>query len=78
MKLDNITPNNCLLLIQVIECSWDIFAKQLRQASSLDDIISSHNNFIHAVRRGTLLDEQSQVSQEFFCLLFNIINDSDF
>ncbi|XP_015587434.1 gamma-tubulin complex component 3 [Cephus cinctus] len=47
-------------LFEVIECSWDIFAKQLGQADSLDDIILAHNNFVESVRRGTLLDEQSQ------------------
>ncbi|XP_017888838.1 gamma-tubulin complex component 3 homolog [Ceratina calcarata] len=47
-------------LFEVIECSWDTFAKQLGQAASLDDIITSHNHFIDAVRRGTLLDENSQ------------------
>lgn len=58
-------------LFEVIECSWDIFTKQLSQASSLDDIITSHNNFINAVKRGTLLDEQSQVinSKSFFNLM---------
>ncbi|XP_076246303.1 gamma-tubulin complex component 3 isoform X4 [Calliopsis andreniformis] len=44
----------------VIECSWDTFTKQLGQAASLDEIITSHNHFINAVRRGTLLDEKSQ------------------
>ncbi|XP_076756926.1 gamma-tubulin complex component 3 [Xylocopa sonorina] len=47
-------------LFEVIECSWDTFAKQLGQATSLDDIITAHNHFIDAVRRGTLLDEKSQ------------------
>ena len=47
-------------LFEVIECSWDAFAKQLGQAASLDDIITSHSRFIDAVRRGTLLDEKSQ------------------
>ncbi|KAJ8683568.1 hypothetical protein QAD02_019360 [Eretmocerus hayati] len=47
-------------LFEVIECSWDVFAKQLSQASSLDDIIIAHTNFIGSVRKGTLLDEQSQ------------------
>ncbi|XP_012268384.2 gamma-tubulin complex component 3 isoform X2 [Athalia rosae] len=47
-------------LFEVIECSWDIFAKQLGQASSLDDIITAHNNFVESVKRGTLLDENSQ------------------
>ena len=47
--------------MQVIECSWDCFTKQLSQATSLDDIITSHTLFINNVRRGTLLDEQSQV-----------------
>ncbi|XP_076666493.1 gamma-tubulin complex component 3 isoform X4 [Andrena cerasifolii] len=44
----------------VIECSWDAFAKQLEQATSLDEIITAHTYFIDAVRRGTLLDEKSQ------------------
>ncbi|XP_066585040.1 gamma-tubulin complex component 3-like [Prorops nasuta] len=47
-------------LFEVIECSWDAFAKQLGQASSLDEIIVAHNNFVESVRRGTLLDENSQ------------------
>ncbi|XP_017795465.1 PREDICTED: gamma-tubulin complex component 3 [Habropoda laboriosa] len=47
-------------LFEVIECSWDAFAKQLGQAASLDDIITAHTHFIDAVRRGTLLDENSQ------------------
>ncbi|XP_046746973.1 gamma-tubulin complex component 3 isoform X2 [Diprion similis] len=47
-------------LFEVIECSWDVFARQLGQATSLDDIISAHNNFVESVRRGTLLDENSQ------------------
>ncbi|XP_014213492.1 gamma-tubulin complex component 3 [Copidosoma floridanum] len=47
-------------LFEVIECSWDIFAKNLKQASSLDDIIAAHTNFIQSVKRGTLLDDQSQ------------------
>ncbi|XP_076246301.1 gamma-tubulin complex component 3 isoform X2 [Calliopsis andreniformis] len=47
-------------LFEVIECSWDTFTKQLGQAASLDEIITSHNHFINAVRRGTLLDEKSQ------------------
>lgn len=47
-------------LFEVIECSWDVFANNLRQASSLDDIIASHNFFVDSVRRGTLLDEDSQ------------------
>ena len=47
-------------LFEVIECSWDAFAKQLRQATSLDEIITAHTYFIDAVRRGTLLDEKSQ------------------
>lgn len=51
-----------LINFKVIECSWDAFAKQLAQAASLDDIITAHNHFIDAVRRGTLLDERSQVS----------------
>jgi len=46
----------------VIECSWDTFAKQLLQASSLDDIIVAHSHFVDSVRHGTLLDEKSQVS----------------
>ncbi|XP_029157570.1 gamma-tubulin complex component 3 [Nylanderia fulva] len=47
-------------LFEVIECSWDTFAKQLLQATSLDDIIAAHNNFVDSVRHGTLLDEKSQ------------------
>ncbi|XP_053984214.1 gamma-tubulin complex component 3 homolog [Hylaeus volcanicus] len=47
-------------LFEVIECSWDAFAKQLGQAASLDDIITAHTYFIDTVRRGTLLDEKSQ------------------
>ncbi|XP_034947790.1 gamma-tubulin complex component 3 [Chelonus insularis] len=47
-------------LFEVIECSWEVFAKNLRQASSLDDILIAHNNFVESVRRGTLLDEDSQ------------------
>lgn len=47
-------------LFEVIECSWEVFAKHLRQAASLDDIIVAHNNFVDSVRRGTLLDEDSQ------------------
>lgn len=47
---------------KVIECSWDAFAKQLAQATSLDDIITAHTHFIDTVRRGTLLDEKSQVN----------------
>lgn len=46
----------------MIECSWDTFAKQLLQATSLDDIIAAHNHFVDSVRHGTLLDEKSQVS----------------
>lgn len=53
---------NDKLILKVIECSWDTFAKQLLQASSLDDIISAHNHFLDSVRHGTLLDEKSQVS----------------
>ncbi|KMQ95615.1 gamma-tubulin complex component 3 [Lasius niger] len=49
-----------LYLLQVIECSWDTFAKQLLQATSLDDIIVAHNHFVDSVRHGTLLDEKSQ------------------
>lgn len=45
----------------MIECSWDTFAKQLVQATSLDDIIAAHNHFVDSVRHGTLLDEKSQV-----------------
>ncbi|XP_032676591.1 gamma-tubulin complex component 3 [Odontomachus brunneus] len=47
-------------LFEVIECSWDTFAKQLVQATSLDDIIAAHNHFVDSVRHGTLLDEKSQ------------------
>lgn len=47
-------------LFEVIECSWDTFAKQLSQATSLDDIIAAHNHFVDSVRYGTLLDEKSQ------------------
>ncbi|XP_076172653.1 gamma-tubulin complex component 3 isoform X2 [Ptiloglossa arizonensis] len=47
-------------LFEVIECSWDAFAKELGQAASLDDIITAHTYFIDTVRRGTLLDEKSQ------------------
>ncbi|XP_070157516.1 gamma-tubulin complex component 3 [Polyergus mexicanus] len=47
-------------LFEVIECSWDTFAKQLLQATSLDDIIVAHNHFVDSVRHGTLLDEKSQ------------------
>ncbi|XP_043288124.1 gamma-tubulin complex component 3 [Venturia canescens] len=47
-------------LFEVIECSWDTFAKQLRQASSLDDIIAAHNVFVDSVRHGTLLDKESE------------------
>ncbi|XP_053594050.1 gamma-tubulin complex component 3 homolog [Microplitis demolitor] len=47
-------------LFEVIECSWEVFAKNLRQAASLDDIIIAHNNFVESVRHGTLLDENSQ------------------
>lgn len=47
-------------LFEVIECSWDAFTKQLGQASSLDDIIAAHDQFVDAVRRGILLDEKSQ------------------
>ncbi|XP_018355185.1 PREDICTED: gamma-tubulin complex component 3 homolog [Trachymyrmex septentrionalis] len=47
-------------LFEVIECSWDTFAKQLLQASSLDDIIAAHSHFVDSVRHGTLLDEKSQ------------------
>lgn len=39
-----------------------MFGKQLKQAASLDEIITAHTHFIDAVRRGTLLDEKSQVS----------------
>ena len=51
-------------LFEVIECSWDVFAKQLGQASSLDDIIVAHNHFVESVRKGTLLDENSRVRLE--------------
>ncbi|XP_076657908.1 gamma-tubulin complex component 3 isoform X1 [Halictus rubicundus] len=47
-------------LFEVIECSWDAFAKQLGQAVSLDDIITAHTYFIDTIRRGTFLDEKSQ------------------
>ncbi|KAK2580582.1 hypothetical protein KPH14_007705 [Odynerus spinipes] len=47
-------------LFEVIECSWDAFTKQLGQASSLDDIIAAHDQFVDTVRRGILLDEKSQ------------------
>ncbi|XP_035723078.1 gamma-tubulin complex component 3 homolog [Vespa mandarinia] len=47
-------------LFEVIECSWDAFNKQLGQASSLDEIITAHDQFVDAVRRGILLDEKSQ------------------
>lgn len=48
------------LLFEVVECSWDVFANNLHQASSLDDIIAAHNFFVESVRRGTLLDEDSK------------------
>ncbi|XP_012278710.1 gamma-tubulin complex component 3 [Orussus abietinus] len=47
-------------LFEVIECSWDTFAKQLGQAASLDEIIAAHTNFVESVRHGTLLDEESK------------------
>lgn len=54
--------SNEKIVLQVIECSWDTFAKQLLQATSLDDIIVAHNHFVDSVRHGTLLDEKSQVN----------------
>lgn len=59
------------MYLQVIECSWDVFTKQLGQASSLDEVIAAHSRFVDAVRRGTLLDEKSQVNN-FFSIKFFI------
>ncbi|KAL7301860.1 hypothetical protein TKK_0005465 [Trichogramma kaykai] len=60
-------------LFEVIECSWDIFTKHLGQAASLDDIISAHTNFINSVKRGTLLDEQSQELMHHLRTVYNPI-----
>ena len=63
-----------------------MFAKQLKQASSLDDIIAAHNNFVDSVRHGTLLDEESQVKHfrivifrsSIFYFFVSILKNSNF
>lgn len=62
-------------LFEVIECSWEVFAKNLRAASSLDDIIVAHNHFVDSVRRGTLLDEDSQDLMEHLRSVYRPILD---
>ncbi|KAH0553598.1 gamma-tubulin complex component 3 [Cotesia glomerata] len=60
-------------LFEVIECSWEVFAKNLRQAASLDDIIIAHNSFVESVRHGTLLDEDSQELMNHLRSVYNPI-----
>lgn len=60
-------------LFEVIECSWDVFAKNLGQATSLDDIIVAHNYFVESVKRGTLLDENSQELRDQLRTVYNPI-----
>uniref|UniRef100_A0A0C9S147 Tubgcp3_0 protein n=1 Tax=Fopius arisanus TaxID=64838 RepID=A0A0C9S147_9HYME len=60
-------------LFEVIECSWDIFANNLRQATSLDDIIVAHDHFVESVKKGTLLDENSQELRDQLRTVYNPI-----
>ena len=45
---------------EVMECSWDILMKQLRQAESLDEVIEAHEDFLQTLMKRSLLDERSR------------------
>ncbi|XP_049782723.1 gamma-tubulin complex component 3-like [Schistocerca cancellata] len=47
-------------LFEVLECSWEVFNKEVQQAEGLDDVIKAHNAFLAKVRAGALLDEGTQ------------------
>ena len=56
------------ILFEVLECSWDVLIKQVQQAEALDDIIYAHEHFLHTIKAGALLDDNSRVYFPFILL----------
>jgi len=48
------------ITFEVMECSWDILIKQLRQAESLDQVIEAHEEFLQTLLKRALLDDESR------------------
>jgi len=52
-----------VVLLQVLECSWDELLCRVKNAEDLDHIIAAHQQFLDAITTRSLLDSQSHVSQ---------------
>ena len=50
------------MTFEVLECSWDALMTCLKTATSLDDIIDAHCEFLKRIVAGALLDRNSEVS----------------
>ncbi|XP_067014379.2 gamma-tubulin complex component 3 isoform X2 [Anabrus simplex] len=47
-------------LFEVLECSWHTLIWDVQHAEALDDIIRAHNSFLTRIKKGALLDSDSQ------------------
>ncbi len=48
------------ITFEVMECSWDILIRRLRQAESLDQVIEAHEEFLETLTKRSLLDAASR------------------
>ncbi|KAG1659954.1 Gamma-tubulin complex component 3 [Nymphon striatum] len=48
------------ITFEVMECSWDVFVKKVKNAKDLDDVIFAHKQFLDTVLARALLDEDSE------------------
>ena len=49
------------MTFEVLECSWEALMTCLKSATSLDDIIDAHTEFLKRIIAGALLDRNSEV-----------------
>ncbi|KAK4297042.1 hypothetical protein Pmani_030506 [Petrolisthes manimaculis] len=61
------------MTFEVLECSWHDLTTKLQTAESLDHIISAHNQFLHRIVAGALLDAESKDVRTHLRTFYNLI-----
>ncbi|KAK9496989.1 hypothetical protein O3M35_012788 [Rhynocoris fuscipes] len=61
------------ILFEVVECLWEKFLKEFKEARSFDDVIRAHDNFIKLIQSKTFQQEESRVFINQFRLIWDLV-----
>ncbi|XP_037719344.1 gamma-tubulin complex component 3-like [Drosophila subpulchrella] len=61
------------VLFEVIECNWVELQKKIQQATTLDDILEAHENFLEIIKMGCFVGDETDVEHSLETVYENII-----